>query len=407
MRFFAVLLFFLALPLWGESAPKKRYHGLARTEAELMNNVLSCLRTKDTVGYYNLFPPFDTLWAMVIDNPANSPEAVQQLNNLKAHPTILIDFDPFYNKEIMGRFARVLRKGEDSGLQWGGIVMQRYELQKQGVAPGMEGISLIAPERFKGFMFVRDLMSSTTFCITIKEIQKINDFFCGGQVLNVMEANSIDEYLAKEEAERRWLARLQRMAAAAAADSARKDSAKSDTLLGSQPVPIDSFAKDTGVASDSTHRNKSALYAIPPAEDEGVKTKREVVDRKLYKGKFDEEIPVELYVRYMRDANGKVTNWDGLYKFGDMQEFVKLDVTKKDGIWTMEEPVATMELELNEKVYTGSWTNGSTQTGYDAELKQVELPQQKAMDLDYILENGIWGKTGDQKIDEPDDDGGK
>jgi hypothetical protein len=108
----------------------------------------------------------------------------------------------------------------------------------------------------------------------------------------------------------------------------------------------------------------------------------------------------------MRDANGKVTNWDALYKFGDLQEYVKMEVSKtKEGLWVFEEPVATLELELNGKVYTGEWINGATQTGYDAELAQKELSQEKIVELDYILENGTWGKTSEQKITEKEEEG--
>src|SRR6202042_183648 len=97
-------------------AKKRRYNGLPRTEVELMNNVLNCLRYKDSISYYNLFPPFDTLWHMVLHNSDQSPETQQQLSKLKEHPQSLIDFDPYYNHEIMGRFDAMLQKGEDSGI---------------------------------------------------------------------------------------------------------------------------------------------------------------------------------------------------------------------------------------------------------------------------------------------------
>ncbi len=391
---------------------RHRYAGSPRTEAELMNRVLDCLRTKDTIGYYYLFPPLDTLWKMVTHNADQTPEAQRELNELRDHPSVLIDMDPFYNHSIIGRFAETLRKGEDSGINWNGIIMQRYELQKQSPPRGLEGLRRIAPERYKGFLFVRDMLSSTTFCITMTEIQKVNGYFCGGQVLNVIEANTIDEFLLKEGNERKYLAKMQRLEQQRKDDSARADTG------------VMSFAYRDSVRKDSIKTAKTKIELagpqLPPdtakmkrdlllsssqaVDEDGNKMRKEVVDRKLYKGKFDDEIPVELYVRYMKDANGKVSNWDGLYKFGDMPDYIKLEINKgEDGKWVMEEPVGIMELELADKMYTGSWTNGDNQTGYDVELVQKDLSQAKMMKLDRILENGAGGKTNEQTITEKKD----
>ncbi|NDC42441.1 MAG: hypothetical protein EBZ77_12985, partial [Chitinophagia bacterium] len=309
-------------------------------------------------------------------------------------------FDPYYNHDIITRFVKVLQKGEDSGVQWRGIVMQRFELQQQALTRGMEGLQHIAPERFRGFMFVRDMLSATTFCITITEIQKINGFYCGGQVLNVIEAKSIDEYIYRENLEQRDQARQAVLDDRRRADSIRmadsmKAIVKVDTPVAPKPkglvLPVDT----------ARARKQLLLNAGNTGEEEGSKGRREVVDRKFYRGKFDDDILVELYVRYMKDVKGKVTNWDGLYKFGDMEDYVKLEISRSDGKWLFEEPVGVMELELLGKTYSGSWTNGG-QTGYDAELTQKEISQRKIELLDKILDNG-WGKTSDQVIKERPD----
>lgn len=374
-----------------------------------MNKVLECLRDRDTFSYYNLFPPFDSLWKMVTHNPDQSPETQKELNKLRDHPTVLLDLDPYYNHAIIGRFVQALKKGEDSGIQWKGIVSQRFELQKQELSRGMEGLQHIVPERFKGFLFVRDMLSSTTYCITISEIQKINGFYCGGQVLNVLEASDIDQYLKREREERRYLAKLARIAELQKVDSVKADSTRG--MSSADSVKADStkaaIAKAAAPAkpTDTLKAKRDLLLNVGPAEDDTNRQRREVVDRKYYKGKFDDEIPVELYVRYMKDVGSKVTKyWDALYKFGDMSEYVKMDVSKnEESKWLFEEPIASMELELNGKIYTGSWTNGENQTGYDAELSQKEISQKKIMELDKILENGLWGKTNEQKIAEKDD----
>ena len=410
MKYFTVFILCFLLYCGTASGIGRRrgYDGPARTEAELARRVLGCLQNKDTISYYHLFPPFDSLWKMVMHNPNQSPEAQKELNQLREHPTVLIEFDPFYNPTIIGRFAAVLKKGEDSGVHWEGLVMKRYELKKQGLSRGMDGLELIAPERYKGYLFVRDMLSSTTFCVTVTEIQKIDGYFFGGQVLNVLEANTIDEYLRKDRAEQEYYDKVSRepkvtidsahiadsiKARLAYTDSVRKDSLNAAASLAAKGIrpPVD------------TAKKKNLLLSMNPVEEDPSKTRKEVVDRRYYSGKFDDEIPVKLYIRYMKDGTGKVSNWDALYKFGDMAQYVKLDVSKADGKWIFEEPVATMELELADRVYTGTWTNGGNQTGYDVVLTQKEISQQKLTELDHILETGTWGKTDEQAIEEKKD----
>ena len=408
--FVFIICFFILCSSADAIGRKHRYNGAPKTEVELMTKVLECLQNKDTIGYYNLFPPFDSLWQMVIHNPDPSIETQRELNKLREHPTVLLDLDPFYNHTILGRFEQTIKKGEDSGMQWSGVVTQRFELQRQNLSRGMEGLQHVVPERFKGYLFVRDMSSSTTFCITIAEIQKINGYYCGGQVLNVLEASDIDQFIKKEAAEQRHFAKLEWLAQQHKSDSVSADATK--VIAGAtDSAKIDS--SKTGItinairkSTDTAKGKKDLLLSVNPPDDEANRNRREVVDRKYYQGKFDDEIPVELYVRYMKDLNGKVTKyWDALYKFGDMAEYVKLDVSKSDeDKWLFEEPVASMELELNGKVYTGSWTNGENQTGYDAELPQKEISQKKIMELDLILENGLWGKTNEQKIAEKEGD---
>lgn len=371
-----------ALPAYGR---KHKGRGMPRTEVGLMNNVLGCLQYKDSVNYYNLFLPFDTLWRMVLHNPNHSPEAQKQLEHLKEHPQSLIEFDPYFNHKILGGFYKVLQKGEDSGIHWKEIVMQRYELSKETTTnKNLIGYDLISPERFKGFMFVRDLLGRLTFCITITEIQKINGYYYGGQVTNILEAANVEQYLVKEKKEQQyfdWLAKHP------AYDSLRNDSLRMDSLV-------------RGLI-DTT---KQGVLLNAGTDDDKSQTRKEVVDRKYYEGKFDNEIPVKLFIRYMKDPKtGKVVSYDGLYKFGDQKDYAKLIITRTDdGKWIMEDdpPVGTLELELLNKAYTGSWTNNENQTGYDVLLKQTDIPEAKLEQLDNILEKNLSGTVNDETLPE-------
>ena len=104
----------------------------------------------------------------------------------------------------------------------------------------------------------------------------------------------------------------------------------------------------------------------------------------------------------MKDLRtGVVSYYDGLYKFGDQVNYVKLNITRSpEGKWIMEDdpPVGTLELELANKVYTGSWTNNENQTGYDVVLKQSVMSEKKMELLDKMLETGIVGSADDPAI---------
>lgn len=383
---------------------KRRHRSWPRTEVELMNNVIGCLKYKDTFSYYTLFPPFDTLWKLVMHNPDKSPEAARELNNLKEHPQALLEFDPNYNHQIIGRFCYVLAKGVDSGVNWGQVVMQRYELSAESITKkSLVGYERIAPERFQGYMFIRDILGRHTFCISITEIQKIGGYFFGGQVQNILEASSVDEFIRREQDERAYFAWLAThpVDEDALRDSLRKDSIKNGLI-------------DTTVYTDTVSRKRHANLSIAAQEDEKTQTRKEVVDRKYYEGTFDEEIPVKVYIRYMKGAKDAMM-YDGLYKFGDQKHYVKLNIIRNaDGQWVMDDDAAlgSMELELKDKTYTGSWTNIENQTGFDVVLHQKDAAPKVIEQLDRILETGATGKADEdivqdkkkRKGDDEDDD---
>ncbi len=376
MKYFLILFLLIAtLQSYGH---KHRDRGLPRTEVGLMTNVLGCLSNKDSLDYFYLFPPFDTLWSYVLHNPDHSPQAQKELDNLKEHPQGLLEFDPYYNHTIITNFEHVLQKGEDSGIHWNSIVLQRYELMKEEPTRNLIGYDHVAPERFKGYVFVRDLLGRSTFCITLTEIQKIHGYFFGGQVLNILEASTIDQYMMKETEEKKYF----------------------DWLSKNKDTTLDDSTKKA--LADSVIK-KDILNATVP-DDDSLKSRREVVERKYYEGKFDDEIPVKLFVRYQKDLrSGKVSSYDGLYKFGDQQNYVKLNITRSsDGKWIMEDdpPVGTMELELINKMYTGSWMNNESQSGYDVEMKQVDIPEKRVMELDDIIEKGLVGSTNQKSTEQ-------
>ena len=82
-----------------------------------------------------------------------------------------------------------------------------------------------------------------------------------------------------------------------------------------------------------------------------------------------------------------------MYRFDDMDEFIVLDVERReDGTFVMtEEEVGVMELKLQGATFTGNWTAFSDKTEYEAYLKEKsELKNKKLYKLDRTFEELYW-----------------
>ena len=378
------LLFFLICADASAQFRQRKQRKWPATEGALMGKLMGCLQARDTAGYYELFPPFDTLWSMVTRNRDQSPEVQKELSNLKERPQILVEFDPLYNHDIIGGFCNVLGKGEDSGVQWQNMVMARYELRRQDPTRNLIGYDHIAPERFQGYLFVSDPSNRVVFCISLSEVQKIKGQFFGGQLHNVLEAKTVDEFHLKEERERAYFAWL-----AAQPDTIAIDSAITDTAI-----------SDSTRTGDTTQAVNPLLLMREEADDDDP-TRREVIDRRYYEGTLDNEIPIKLYVRYMKAMPGKQQQFDGLYKLGENKRYLKLEIARTpEGKWTIEDESSTgiMELVLKGRTYTGAWINAD-ENGFDVVLTQTGLPKGKMELLDRILDRGASGRVDESQFE--------
>jgi hypothetical protein len=364
----------------GLKKKKKKYDGPPRSEAELVARVLNCLMYSDTITYATLCPEFDTVWKQILEYRAPDDESAQKISMIRRHPEKVQQFDPYYNPLITKSFYYVEKKGEHDGLHWHDIAIERYELQKINLTRDMVGYDLVSPVRYKGFVMIKDMLTRKSFVFAINEIQVINNYWYGGQAINIFEASSFDEYIAKEFAEMR---KKQKMA--------------------------EFGIKDSAVAMNDENEAKGKASAD---DDDDDKIHKEVADRKYYVGKFDNEISVKLYVRYMKGPCPSGTcSWEAIYKFGDQDEFVKLDVEKKpDGTWEFSEdpPIGGMDLILKDKVYSGNWMSNDNTVGYDVKLTEAILSGDKAQEMDNIIENGLWAKEkpGEKKDKEDKRDEG-
>jgi len=357
---------------------KKSNETPPKTEAELIDKVLNCLQYQDSVTYASLFPDFDTLWSQVLSD--SSFEDYAEMMQLRQHPDAVRQFDPYYNPRIVSNFYKATIKAKDSGIHWKDIVLRSYKLDKIRLTRDLVGYEKIAPVRFRGYVFIRDMLARKNYVFAINEMQNIKGYWYGGQVINIYPASSVDEYLAKQYAE----------------------------VLKKKKM------KEFGITEDTAKKDSSSVAATMPQDDDddAYATPKEVVDRKYYTGKFDNEIPVKLYVRYLRgNCPDGVCQWQAIYKFGDQEKYIKLDVSKTpDGKWSFVEdpPKGYMDLTLKNNVLTGSWSTADNQTGYDVRLTQADLSNNDAHRLDEIIENKLWAKpeTDEQKDDDDNEDAG-
>jgi hypothetical protein len=380
MRIYAAFFLLIFLCPTGSSAQfwHRTQKKWPQTEGELIYKLLHCLQTRDTAAYYDLFPPFDTLWSMTMRNHDENPQVQKELAHLKAHPQVLIEFDPLYNKEIIGNFCRILSKGEDSGIMWGSTVMARYELHKQEPTRATEGIDRIALERFSGYMFVTDAFNRTIYCITVAEVQKIKGQFFGGQLVNVLQAKTAEEFRRKEDAEQAYFV---------------WKATHPDTVVVEKAVDDSLAANDTSEVSDPL-----SLSRDDEPEEDGFR--RQVVERRYYEGFMDSVIPVSLYIRYMKSYPGKPDQYDGLYKLGKDKKYLKLEIKRrKSGKWIIEDETAvgTMELTLTGRKYVGFWIN-SDDNGFDVAMTQTGTPKGLIELLDQILDRGLSGYIDEEQL---------
>jgi hypothetical protein len=112
-----------------------------------------------------------------------------------------------------------------------------------------------------------------------------------------------------------------------------------------------------------------------------------IAERKFYGGMFDNEIPVQLYVRSLKGSCPEgICAWEAIYKFGDQDDYIRLNVTRtEDGKWQMVEdpPSGVMDLVLSKGVFTGTWTAADNQqTGYEVRLTELPASAKKIERLD-------------------------
>ncbi|MEI8278647.1 MAG: hypothetical protein WCG87_02720 [Bacteroidota bacterium] len=319
-----------------------------KKEEDLINAILTCLEHKDSVSYVSLFPEFAQIWAMA--NDAKSAD-YDEMAYLRVHPEALRQLDPNFNKEIGNGFNSLLQQGKTLGLHWEKIARVSFELERMKETKDIKGINKIATNRLRGYVFILDELSQKRYAFTTSELMSIKGKWYGGRLTYIFEASNKDAFMEKLNL----------------------------VIKNKGQLP-----KDTTAEVDSTDKQQDEI-TIPK--------RRIIVDRKYYSGKFDNEIPVKLYVRYLKvpGCKDEACAWESIFKFGE-EDYVRMKVTKNEkGAWLFSDEAVpgSMELILKGNIYTGTWTTNEDQTGYDAKLTETPITPKKTEQLDNILEEDI------------------
>lgn len=329
--------------------------GQCKTEAELVGRIMKCLQAKDPYCYSSLFPSADTIaQATLRKAPKGSPEYVGASMILET-PILLLYKDSAMTAQCKEMFDTVMLKSDNLNIHWAETVLSRFELEEMQKTRD-EVYEAIAPQRFLGFVFAEDMLTRKHYAFTLSDMMKIEGKWYGGELKYIFEAKSKDEFNAQLKAERIRI---------------RKG------------LPADTSAKQDHVTTEEDEDSKETYP----------NKRKQVADRKLFTGMLDNEIPVLLYVRYIKGGCPEgICAWEAIFKFGDQDEYMKETVTRtEDGKWvfTEDQGGSVMELEFEKDMFTGMLTSTSDKTDYEVKLKLTPMSNKKMEDLDSIIEKGM------------------
>lgn len=344
---------FVCLLLMAAPAAAQRKSKVVKgfTETQLISRIHSCIVNEDAYCYLSLFPDMDTLSKIVMSFANPSSKDYRDMAVLQRDPVRIMHADSIFQDRLKRDFEAMIAQGKQQGLHWQAAVPVRYELVK-AFQTKSEIYEKLAPTRFTGYIFVMDGLTRKTYGFTVSEMLQINNEWYGGYMGEVHEALTKDDY--------------EDMKAAARLD---RNKPKDTTMKTGEPGAEE---------EDDEEEDDHAIQKM-------------IVERKYYTGKLDDEIPVQLYIRSLKGTcKDVVCFWEAIYKFGDQDDYVLLKVSRtEEGKWIFVEdpPAGSMELTLENGVYTGTWIANDNQTGYEVRLKESPASPKKRDNLEAAFLN--------------------
>lgn len=349
-----VLLFFLCAATVPGRAQQK-------TEGDLVMQVLNALVNKDAIAYSKLFPDVELMSKTILQHTDTASRAWNMMAYLSERPDEMAIYERRLDSALMSTFNNVLDEAAKMNIHWQHVLFARFELEKQRETRD-HIYEKLAPERFRGYVFIKDPVGNDTYCFTVGDLVKIQGQWYGGTLQHIFEADTKFGYDL----------RLMEYAIA------RKKN---------KPFVWKKNETDDPEDSTASAEEQEKLTNAP---------QKTIVERKYYTGTFDNEIPVQLYIRYIKGTCPEgVCAYEAIFKFGDQDDYVHMSVVKTDDRWVFSEDPGSgvMDLKFKEGVYTGSWTSTTDQTGYEVQISETVPGNKKLKFLDEIFQMELWKKT--------------
>jgi transcription antitermination factor NusG len=327
-----------------------------KSETDLINKVIESFQKKDKYSFAALFPAADTIALATLRKTPDTSRAHMKAAMMLESPALLMYQDSLLQAAAFEQFETMISKGNKVNIDWTQSLLSSFELV-QASRTRDERYRDMYPECFLGYVFIEDVVNRKHYAFVLNDIMKIADKWYCGSPSSIFEASGKDELNAKLKAE---MIRIRK-----------------------------------GIPEDTTEKDEHHVTTAQEDEDkdENPKKRRQVLERKLYTGMLDNEIPVLLYIRSLKgDCPEKICSWEAIFKFGDQDEYTRQVVTHgADGKWQFNEVEAgtVMELELKDKAFTGTFTATSDKVDYEAELKETPMSKKKMESLDAIIERDM------------------
>lgn len=331
-------------------------------EQLLVRRIVETLANKDPDSYAALFPDMDTMSKVIMAFSDSSSREFRTAMALQDNATAMLRGDSALRAFHKANFDSMIQHGERVyGLHWPSVLVRRYSLRKN-IETRDRRYERLAPERFSGIVFLTDPYGDGNYAFTVTDILLINGAWYGGEINMLLEARDEAEY-----------------------DLRRKEYLK--RMRQGLPELVRGEADSTAAPASDTAANTGRM-------------KKAVVERKFYTGMFDNEIPIQLYIRRLRGGCPDTSNSDGcifegMYKFGDQDGYIPLEIQKSaDGKWHLSElpEGGEMELTLKGATFTGTWMAEDGVSGYDAKLSEIAPSPKKQERLDRVMDTGVFNE---------------
>jgi hypothetical protein len=320
MRTFFLLL--MVVLTGGIACAQKKSNEMPPEDAQ-MRKIVATLRSGSLDAYVALFPTEEIIIGALEGDGWAAMEKSRQT--------------PILQEKAKARFQSVLEQGAEMGIRWNIVSLTRFELTKARLSRDTL-LERLAPVRFEGYLFVRDPLLRKTFGLRVTDVWEIAGELRGGLLSQVFPAVSVTDF------EKHAVAQM----------AAEK---KGEKYVALAPAPKED------------EEDEDAEKAQAPVSPKN----RIVAERRFYRGTFDKDLPVVLYVQgYKGTCPSGICSWSGTMRVGD-EDWILVKVVRNNKQWTFTEVPENGVMDVTEQEgggYQGTWNATDDKMGYEVQLQE-------------------------------------